>query len=56
MAVELDGAAALARERQVRDVPAVWVPGEGDEPDLVFHGDDELEAAAAAVGERVPAP
>ncbi|MFM8884058.1 MAG: DsbA family protein [Solirubrobacterales bacterium] len=56
VAGELDGATALARERQVRDVPAVWVPGAGNEPDLVFHGDDELEAAAAAVGERVPAP
>ena len=56
VADELKTATALARERQVRDVPAVWVPGAGTEPDLVFHGDDELEAAAAAVGERVAAP
>jgi 2-hydroxychromene-2-carboxylate isomerase len=56
VADELDAATALAREREVRDVPAVWVPGSGDSPDRVFHGDDELEAAAAAVGERVPAP
>ena len=51
----LEEATATAREREVRDVPAVWVPGEGDEPDLVFHGDDELEAAAGAVAERVAA-
>jgi hypothetical protein len=56
VADELEAATALARERQVRDVPAVWVPGSGTEPDLVFHGDDELEAAAGAVGERVAAP
>ncbi len=56
VADELEAAGALAREREVRDVPAVWVPGQGGEPDLVFHGDDELEAAAAAVGERVPSP
>lgn len=56
VADELDAAGALAREREVRDVPAVWVPGQDGEPDLVFHGDDELEAAAMAVGERVPAP
>lgn len=56
VADELGAAGALAREREVRDVPAVWVPGQDGEPDLVFHGDDELEAAAVAVGERVPAP
>ncbi len=56
VADELSAAGALAREREVRDVPAVWVPGQDGEPDLVFHGDDELEAAAVAVGERVPAP
>lgn len=56
VADELEAAGALAREREVRDVPAVWVPGQDGEPDLVFHGDDELEAAAAAVGERVPSP
>jgi len=37
-------ATALARERGVRSVPAVWVDGE------VFHGDAELERAARAVG------
>ena len=37
-------ATALARERGVRSVPAVWVAGE------VFHGDAELERAAAALG------
>jgi 2-hydroxychromene-2-carboxylate isomerase len=36
-------ATALARERGVRSLPAVWVAGE------VFHGDAELERAAAAV-------
>jgi 2-hydroxychromene-2-carboxylate isomerase len=36
-------ATALARERGVRSVPAVWVAGE------VFHGDAGLERAAAAV-------
>jgi len=53
---ELEAATALARDREVRDVPAVWVPGSGGAPDRVFHGDDELEAAATAVGEGVPAP
>jgi len=52
----LEEATAGARERQVRDVPAVWVPGEEGAPDLVFHGDDELEAAADAVAARVAAP
>ena len=37
-------ATELARERGVRSVPAVWVAGE------VFHGDSELERAAAALG------
>ncbi len=36
-------ATELARERGVRSVPAVWVAGE------VFHGDAELERAAAAL-------
>ena len=39
----LEEATDLARERGVRSVPAVWAGGE------VFHGDDELEAAGAAV-------
>ena len=37
-------ATELARERGVRSVPAIWVAGE------VFHGDAELERAAAAAG------
>jgi 2-hydroxychromene-2-carboxylate isomerase len=43
-ATGLARATALARERGVRSVPAVWVAGE------VFHGDAELERAAAALG------
>lgn len=43
-ATSLSRATALARERRVRSVPAVWVAGE------VFHGDAELERAAAALG------
>ncbi|MCU0259000.1 MAG: hypothetical protein MUF56_08255 [Solirubrobacteraceae bacterium] len=39
----LAAATALAAERGVREVPAVWVPGSG-----VFHGDTGLDAAAAA--------
>ena len=46
VAVALDDATALAVERGVRDVPAVWIPDSG-----VFHGDDELERAAAALEE-----
>jgi 2-hydroxychromene-2-carboxylate isomerase len=42
-------ATALAAERGVRDVPAVWT-GE-----RAFHGDRELERAAAALAERVAA-
>ena len=39
----LDEATEQARDRGVRSVPAVWAGGE------VFHGDDALERAAAAV-------
>jgi 2-hydroxychromene-2-carboxylate isomerase len=39
----LDEATALARERGVRSVPAVWTPTE------VFHGDALLDAAAASL-------
>jgi 2-hydroxychromene-2-carboxylate isomerase len=39
----LAAATALAAERGVREMPAVWVPGSG-----VFHGDAGLDAAAAA--------
>ena len=38
----LDEATALAAQRGVRDVPAVWLP-DGE----VFHGDEALERAAA---------
>ena len=51
----LEAATALALERGVRDVPAVWVPGAGGGPDQLFHGDEQLEAAAAALSEQVPA-
>jgi 2-hydroxychromene-2-carboxylate isomerase len=39
----LEEATEQARERGVRSTPAVWVGGE------VFHGDDALEQAGAAV-------
>ncbi|CAB4863491.1 unannotated protein [freshwater metagenome] len=46
---------ALARATEMaarcgaRDVPAVWVPGkEPDLPGRIFHGDDDLDRAAAA--------
>jgi len=39
----LQEATETARERGVRSVPALWAGGE------VFHGDDALDAAAAAV-------
>lgn len=42
-------ATALAIERGVRDVPAVWT---GEQ---VFHGDRELERAAAALAQRAAA-
>ena len=51
----LDSATALALERGVRDVPALWVPGAEGKPDQLFHGDDQLEAAAVALNEQVPA-
>jgi 2-hydroxychromene-2-carboxylate isomerase len=44
VAGRLDAATALAARRGVRDVPAVWVPG-----DEVFHGDEALEHAALAL-------
>lgn len=40
----LQDATALAARRGVRDVPAVWLPGEG-----VFHGDDALDGAVRAL-------
>jgi 2-hydroxychromene-2-carboxylate isomerase len=44
----LEEATAQARARGVRSVPAVWAGGE------VFHGDESLEAAAAAVVAAAP--
>ena len=51
----LEAATALALERGVRDVPADWLPGSGGRPDQLFHGDDQLEAAAVALSDQVPA-
>ena len=42
----LDAATELARERGVRSLPAVYVPGGGGGPGRVFHGDERLEDAA----------
>jgi 2-hydroxychromene-2-carboxylate isomerase len=47
IATRLEEATALAAQRGVRDVPAVWLPG-----DEVFHGDDALELAAHALAAR----
>jgi 2-hydroxychromene-2-carboxylate isomerase len=44
VAMALADATALAVERGVRDVPAVWIPD-----GRLFHGDDELERAAQAL-------
>lgn len=46
VAAELDGATERAIARGVRTVPAVWTG------DRVFHGDDQLEAAAAHLAPR----
>ncbi len=40
----LDDATALAAQRGVRDVPAVWLPD-----GRLFHGDDALDGAAGAL-------
>ncbi|HEV2821352.1 MAG TPA: DsbA family protein [Solirubrobacteraceae bacterium] len=54
VAAALDRATAQARERGVLSVPAVWTPaGEGG-PARVFHADEQLEAAAAHLGEHAP--
>jgi 2-hydroxychromene-2-carboxylate isomerase len=45
VAAALDAATALAAERGVRDVPAIWVPATGE----TFHGDAGLEEAARAL-------
>jgi 2-hydroxychromene-2-carboxylate isomerase len=45
----LEEATALAAQRGVRDVPAVWVPDGGGESGRVFHGDDALDSAVRAL-------
>jgi 2-hydroxychromene-2-carboxylate isomerase len=50
----LDRATALARERGVLSVPAIWTPPQHGAPARVFHGDAQLEAAAAHLGEHAP--
>ena len=45
---------ALAAQRGVTSVPAVWVPGSGGSAGRIFHGPDGLERAAEVCG--VPAP
>ncbi|CAB4913223.1 unannotated protein [freshwater metagenome] len=48
-------ATALAAACGARDVPAVWVPGaEPGAPGRIFHGDQDLDRAAAAALELVP--
>jgi 2-hydroxychromene-2-carboxylate isomerase len=54
VAAALDRATAQARERGVLSVPAVWTPPQGGGPTRVFHGDDQLEVAAAHMGEHAP--
>jgi len=54
VAAALDRATAQARERGVLSVPAVWTPPQGGAPTRVFHGDDQLEVAAAHMGEHAP--
>lgn len=52
----LETATATARERGVRRTPAIWVPPAEGAPKgatgRVFHGDDQLEDAAAALAGR----
>jgi 2-hydroxychromene-2-carboxylate isomerase len=45
----LDEATALAAQRGVRDVPAVWVPDGGGDTGRIFHGDDALDGAVRAL-------
>lgn len=54
VAAALDRATARARERDVLSVPAIWTPPRGGAPARVFHGDDQLEAAAAHLGKHAP--
>ena len=53
-AAALDRATAQARERGVLCVPAIWTPPAGGASARVFHGDDELETAAAHLDEHAP--
>ncbi|HEV2752914.1 MAG TPA: DsbA family protein [Solirubrobacteraceae bacterium] len=49
----LEDATALARDRGVRTVPALWTPvSSAGAPARTFHGDDALEAAAAHLDEH----
>ncbi len=52
VAAALGRATAQAQERSVLSVPAIWTPPAEGAPARVFHGDDELEAAAALLGEH----
>jgi 2-hydroxychromene-2-carboxylate isomerase len=45
----LDDATALAAQRGVRDVPAVWLPDASRDPGRVFHGDNALDDAVRAL-------
>ncbi|HEV2770397.1 MAG TPA: hypothetical protein VGV40_09470, partial [Solirubrobacteraceae bacterium] len=53
VASALEAATALARERGVESIPAVWIPALGARATArTFHGDDALEAAAAHLGDH----
>ena len=54
VAAALDRATAQARELGVHSVPAVWTPPAEEASARVFHGDDQLEAAAAHLAEHAP--
>jgi 2-hydroxychromene-2-carboxylate isomerase len=54
VAAALDRATALARERGVLSVPAIWTPPLDRAPAQVFHGDAQLEAAAVHLAEHAP--
>ncbi len=54
VAAALDRATAQARQRSVLSVPAIWTPPQGGAPARLFHGDDQLDEAAAHLGEHGP--
>lgn len=54
VAAALDRATAQARQRGLLSVPAIWTPPQGGAPARVFHGDDQLEAAATHLGGHAP--